>query len=135
MVVPRKRPVVEPYESSEHRALADWLDRCGLFWEHVPMGGKRSKRQGRVLRAMGARSGSPDFRIYDRVGPYIGAAIELKREVSGKPSKQQTDFLEKLEKRGWAVTVAHGADAAIAWLKGLGFRPSEATSSRPRVDG
>lgn len=118
---PYERLVVEPYENAEHRALADWLDRRGLFWEHVPVGGKRSKKSGQQMRAMGARAGSPDFRIYDRVGTFIGAAVELKRERSGRASPAQTDFLTKLERRGWACTVAHGADEAIAWLVRLGY--------------
>jgi len=111
-----------PSETSEHLALASWLDRRGIFWEHVPNGGSRTQRSGTQMRALGARAGSPDFRVYDqKPRAPVGVAVEMKRLRGGKSSKEQNHFLVELEKRGWTVYVARGADDAIQWLVALGY--------------
>lgn len=111
-------------EDAEQRALAEWLDRRGLVWEHVPMGGQRSRRAGRQMREFGAKKGSADNRIYNRVPgrPEVrGIAIELKKVRGGRESKEQAEMREKLEACGWVAVVCHGAEEAIALVKALGL--------------
>ena len=52
----------------------------------------------------------------------VGVALELKRTGgNGRTSSEQEAWLAALTQAGWAVYVAHGADAAIAWLTSLGY--------------
>lgn len=126
----RKAKPKAPSEEFEQHVLAAWLDSrridgWPLLWAHIPNGGHKSARMGARRKRMGARAGVPDVLIFDHPRGYAfqGAAIELKRK-DGKPSDvsaSQTDWLEKLGRRGWLCRVCYGADDAIRWLEGLGY--------------
>ncbi len=110
----------------EQIALAAWLVRRGVRFAHPPNEGRRSRRQGALLKSMGMSPGLPDVLIFDAPPGYpdaAGVAIELKR-VNGRPSQvspAQREWLEALELRGWKTHVAYGCDDAVAWLEMLGF--------------
>lgn len=115
-----------PREASEQAALFRWLRRHRVAAFAVPNGGLRPGRGGLSLRAQGVERGIPDLLIIDRP-PYrldfVGVALELKR-TNGKPSDlrpEQREWLERFDERGWASAVAYGADAAIGWLRSMGF--------------
>ena len=78
------------------------------------------------MRAQGVERGVPDLLIIDSPPHrphFVGVALELKR-VNGRPSDlrpEQREWLERFDARGWASAVAYGADAAIDWLRTLGF--------------
>jgi len=78
------------------------------------------------MRAQGVERGIPDLLIIDRPPRclhFVGVALELKRS-NGKPSDlrpEQREWLERFDARGWASAVAYGADAAIDWLRAMGF--------------
>lgn len=106
-----------PREEEEQAKLAEYLDWKGYCWCHVPNEGQH-KVQYRVKQArLGVKKGFPDIIIFDAPEPYKGIAIELKRVKGGRVSKEQKEWLEKLENRGWLVKVCHGADEAITWLE------------------
>lgn len=95
-------------------AVAELLDLKGWRWKHCPNEGRRNPRTGALLRRKGMKRGVPDVMIYERWGSGIGnmytntmhisfgVAIELKIGRK-KPTKEQDDWLDALEQRGWKV--------------------------------
>lgn len=121
-----KRAKTAPREASEQAALFRWLRRHRVAAFAIPNGGLRPARGGVSLRAQGVERGIPDLLIVDRpphAPHYVGVALELKRS-NGKPSDlrpEQAEWLDRFEALGWASAVAYGADAAIDWLRSLGY--------------
>lgn len=116
---------VNPTEDVEHLAVAQYLNRLGLRWVHVPNEGKRSPKTGARLKAVGMRAGFPDICIFDAppLNPCAkGVCIELKRQRGGKVTDDQRYWLAELGLRGWVTTVAEGANEAIEFLKAQGWR-------------
>ena len=115
-----------PLESAEQAALVRWLRRHRVAAFAVPNGGLRPGRGGVSMRAQGVERGIPDLLIIDRPPfalHFVGVALELKRQ-GGRDSDvrpEQRDWLERFDALGWAAGVAFGADAAIVWLRELGF--------------
>lgn len=107
-------------EDQEQITLAGWLNGTGVPWCHVPNGGKRNRREAAKLRAMGVRRGVPDILIFD----IKSVAIELKRArpAKSKVSEHQLKWLAHLDGAGWHTVVCYGAQEAIEYLRGLGYR-------------
>lgn len=115
-----------PTEYAECAALVDWMDRHGILYTHVPLGGLRQKRTAAILRRLGARAGCPDYLIFTpppRVTAHRrrGVAIEMKRRRGDPPTAAQRRFIAELEHCGWHVIVAYGAEQAVDRLRALGF--------------
>lgn len=113
-----------PTEDAEQRTVVQWLQWYNVAFAHVPNGGKRTKAEGGIFKALGVSPGIPDLLIFDAppIAPdYAGTAIELKRQTGGKLSHNQREWLDKLEKRGWLTAVCKGADEAIAQLEAWGY--------------
>jgi hypothetical protein len=113
-----------PSEYAECAALVDWLDRHGLTFTHVPLGGLRTQRSGAIMRRLGVRAGCPDYLIFDRpvTAPDArGVAVEMKRRRGATLSTAQRRFIATLEQHGWVVIVAYGAEQAVWELQRLGF--------------
>lgn len=115
-------------EYDEQVKLAEYLDMKGYCWNHVPNGGNRDARTGAKMKRQGTKKGFPDVQIFDapdiKVGQVKmcrGIIIELKRSdgVPSDVSKEQRNWLDKLEERCWLTKVAFGADDAIEFLEGL----------------
>ncbi len=115
-----------PLEAAEQAALFRWLRRHNVRAFSVPNGGLRPGRAGFTLKAQGVTKGIPDLLIIDRPPlkrEFVGIALELKRS-NGKLSDirpEQLEWLALFEERGWLSAVAYGADAAVDWLRSLGF--------------
>ena len=115
-----------PLEAAEQAALFRWLRRHRIRAFAVPNGGLRPGRAGFTLKAQGVTKGIPDLLIIDKPPnkpEVVGIALELTR-ASGKLSDirpEQLEWLALFEERGWLSAVAYGADAAVDWLKSLGF--------------
>lgn len=125
-------PYTNPPEEAEQVALAQWLDLHKIAWFHPPNGGHRNVVVAAKLKAQGVKRGVPDVMIVDPPPLYpenVGTAIELKRRKAGRVSENQTEWLEKLRNRGWAVAVCRGATEAIEFLESLGY------GGRRRVSG
>ena len=119
-----------PTEFEEQCKLAEYLDRQGYCWCHVPNGGNRDAKTGAKMKKQGAKKGFPDVQIFDepnkirgmvgtRIYKHKGVIIEMKRQ-NGSPSdvsESQKEWLQKLEARGWLTKVCYGADEAIDWLE------------------
>ena len=126
--IQEKRDKTSPREASEQAALFRWLRRHRVTAFAVPNGGLRPGRGGVSMRAQGVERGVPGLLIIDRPPhrlDFVGVALELKR-TNGRPSDlrpEQREWLKRFDARGWAAGVAYGADAAIDWLRSLGFGP------------
>jgi len=84
----------------------------------VPNAAKRSQWAARQAKKEGLATGFPDVLV---LGPgALIAMIEFKRE-GAKPSDNQAEWLERLDRWGFPVTVARSADEAMAFLRGAGF--------------
>ena len=79
---------------------------------HIPNGGKRSKAEAAIFKAMGVKSGVPDIFLPAPKGVYHGLYIELK-SGTGKPSKNQEEFINSLRTAGYFVCVCDNLDSVI----------------------
>ena len=82
-------------------------------FHHSPNGGKRSKREGAVFRAMGVRAGFPDLIYPAPIGGYAGVAFELKT-ASGRLSDEQRDWLGWLASQGYRVATPRTVGEVLA---------------------
>jgi hypothetical protein len=118
-----------PSEYQECVALAQWLDRHGIVYTHVPMGGLRDRKSAAKLKRMGAKAGVPDYLIFSSP-PLLwtqinGVAIEMKRRAGGTMTVPQRSWLADLGALGWWCMVARGAEDAIERLRSLGYGPQD----------
>lgn len=122
-----------PTEYQECADLARWLNRRAVAYTHVPMGGKRDKKEAAILARIGTKPGVPDYLIFSPPvsvdeslppplhSPARGVAIEMKRRRGGRVSKAQSEWMETLRACGWVAFVAHGARDAIGHLEAMGY--------------
>ena len=110
-----------PSEYQECIALAKWLDRHGVLYTHVPLGGRRDRKEAMILKKIGTKPGIPDYLVLN----FPVCAIEMKRRRGGSLSAVQRSMHGKLRAAGWHVIVAHGADQAVEGLRALGFGPQD----------
>jgi hypothetical protein len=86
---------------------------------HIPNGGKRSKMEAAIFKAMGVRAGVPDLFLPVASGNKHGLYIEMKAD-KGKPTENQLDWLDYLAHAGYEVAICydwlHAADTTIKYL-------------------
>ena len=104
-------------EASEQEAVIQYGDYCGIDIVHIANEGKRSARYGAELKRMGMRRGFPDLFIPQARKGFHGMFVELKRDITCKPTKEQLHWIAKLNSAGYYATVCYGADAAIREIK------------------
>ena len=67
-------------------------------------------------KATGYKKGFPDLFVYEiaRIGDtiYAGLAIELKTKT-GRPTKEQVEWIKELQKRGYMASICKGIDEAL----------------------
>ena len=80
---------------------------------HIPNGGKRTKAEAAIFKAMGVKSGVPDVFLPEARGIYHGLYIEFKSE-SGSASNKQSEFLQSLREAGYFACVCDGLEKAIS---------------------
>lgn len=84
---------------------------------HITNEGKRSKRTGAELKRMGLKRGIPDICLPVPNKEYNGLWIELKADRSKRLTKEQKEWLEKLNRYGYKALRCNGADEAIQVIK------------------
>lgn len=105
-------------DNPEERLQMDLADHIrarqvpGLFWFHVPNGGKRGIREATRFKAMGVRAGTPDL-IFLHNGQFY--AMELKAGT-GSLQKNQKEALIEIAAAGGKKAVCKGLDAALDQL-------------------
>ena len=110
-------------ELSEQIALVAELRKRKIVFCSVPNGGLRKKGEAVRLKMSGVERGVPDLLIFDP--PPLqpeksGVALELKVK-GGRVSKEQRQWLQKLEERNWIALVCFGAGEALKELARLGY--------------
>lgn len=102
-------------EQEFHKQVANLLNvilPARSFWWHTPNGGKRTKAEAGIFKAMGVKAGFPDIGIL-----YLGRCflIELKKPGE-KPDMQQLAVHAQLRAAGCMVSVATNIDEVMAAL-------------------
>lgn len=90
------------------RALYPDLDK--LF--AIPNGGKRCAITGKMLKAEGVSPGYPDLGVDAAKCGYHGLRIELKAPKTGRVSKEQKAWHERLAMAGYLCVVCFGWESA-----------------------
>lgn len=106
-----KRP-----EQEIHMAVCNHLrmrSTAGVFWFHVPNGGKRHIAEAVKFKALGVVAGVPDLLILK--GGKLHA-LELKA-AKGRLTPSQRIVLAHMENCGAETAVAHSLDEALVTLE------------------
>lgn len=121
-------------------AVAQLLDSLGWCWLHVPNGGKRTKAEAAIFKALGVKSGVADVLILERwAAPSAGGpavAIELK-SPTGSLTPHQKQWLADVSRRKWMVAVCRTIDevlSVIEFVEPLNGRKPIAAYKRPDID-
>jgi len=100
------------------------LPDCQIL--HVPNGGKRTKAEAAILKAMGVVAGAPDILIawgWAHTGMLNGSGwIELKAG-GGRLSKAQEDFRDDCRRKGIFWAEARSLDECEQAVRSWGLRP------------
>lgn len=114
-----------PTEDEEQITLFRWAELMAQTrWPelrlmyHVPNGGKRSKAEAGIFRAMGVKPGVPDVMLPVARQGYHGLYIEMKRTEGGRVSAEQRQWLDALAEQGYKTEVAYGWEQARKILEG-----------------
>ena len=107
-------------ESNEQIAAMDWLrlqhPKIAEHTMHIGNERKSSQFAGFIMKRMGVLKGASDlFMAWPSQG-YHGMFIEIK-SITGKPTKEQLSFLERMSDVGYRTEVCYGADEVISAMK------------------
>ena len=107
-----KKPVYASSEDAEQEAVVEYCDLLHIPIVHIPNEGKRSLSYAARMKRMGLRSGFPDLFVPLARGGYHGLFIEMKYRKN-KTTKEQKEWLERLNAEGYACAVCYNAAEAI----------------------
>ena len=110
-------------EAQDQKVIIQWcsLQSCKypelkmIF--HCPNESKRSARYGAELKRMGMAKGFPDLGLLVPNKKYAGLFIELKADKTKSMTKEQKEWLEKLNSYGYKAVRCNGAEEAIQIIK------------------
>lgn len=106
---------------SEHAEQALFIQWCELHgYQHpeltrvfaIPNGGLRNPATAGQMKAEGVRAGVPDLCLPVPRGPYHGLYMETKVHPN-KPTPHQLEWIDYLERQGYAAAVCYGCDGLI----------------------
>jgi hypothetical protein len=106
-----KRP-----EEQIHRAVISHLairSMPGVFYFHPANGGRRTKAEAGIFKALGVRAGVPDLIVLYRSQVF---GLELKA-ATGELTPLQRQTLNDMEVAGARTAVAHSLDEALVTLE------------------
>ncbi|MCM1544738.1 MAG: VRR-NUC domain-containing protein [Ruminococcus sp.] len=118
-------------EDEAQKKLFDWLEgtEAAMIHKdlkrsvHIANEGKRTASYGAKLKQMGMRPGFPDIFVPIPTKRHCGLFIELKRAKGGRASKEQQDWIDYLNSKGYCACVCNGVDEAkLAVLRYLGVK-------------
>lgn len=115
-------------ESTHQKIIFEWAEWNKNKYPELDMlmhtvnEGKRSPRVGAELKRMGLKKGFPDLSLlvpkyYNGIVEYFGLFIELKADKTKRLSKEQKEWLDKLNRYGYKAVRCNGADEAISVIK------------------
>lgn len=83
---------------------------------HIPNGGKRSKTEAAIFKAMGVKAGVPDLCLPVARGGFAGLYIEMKYGKN-KPTDNQKQWIADLKAEGYKVEVCYSGEEATRTLE------------------
>ena len=83
---------------------------------HIPNEGKRTKSTGGRLKKEGLRKGYPDIVLNVSRQDYHGLFLELKRKRGYKVTKEQKEWIIKLNRQGNAAAFCYGWEQAWEFI-------------------
>jgi hypothetical protein len=101
--------------------LAIYENRGLLTYAHVPNGGRRSKAEAGIFRALGVRAGVPDLLVWAAGGGHF--AIELKAGRRAALSDAQAVWHSTLTSLGHRVYVCRSVDDVEQCLRAEAVPP------------
>ena len=110
-------------EAQEQKVIFEWAEWNKNKYPELEMlmhtvnEGKRSPRVGAELKRMGMKRGFPDISLLVPNKKYHGLFIELKVDKTKRLTKEQKEWLEKLNKYGYKAVRCNGSDEAIQVIK------------------
>ena len=88
----------------------------------IPNGGKRNIVTAKLLKDEGVKAGVPDVFLAVPRKEFNGLFIEMKRQDGGRVSKEQKDWMDRLQAQGFEAVVCRGwegaAEALLRYLEG-----------------
>jgi|TARA_R110000803_G_scaffold6374_8_gene20731 hypothetical protein len=94
-----------------------------LKWQYpgvkycASLGGIRTgKKQGSKAKKTGYVKGFPDLQITEARKGYFGLFLELKKDKKAYPTKEQKEWIQALNERGYKAQCTKGIDATIKAL-------------------
>jgi hypothetical protein len=113
----------QPADLSEHHhqlkvmSFASKYPQINASLFAIPNGGKRNLVTAMKLKAEGVKSGVPDLFLALPNEIHAGLFIELKTPKKGTVSKEQKEWITRLNKNGYRAVVCWGHEEAIEELK------------------
>ena len=110
-------------EAQEQKVIFEWAEWNKNKYPELEMlmhtvnEGKRSPRVGAELKRMGLKKGFPDISLLVPNKKYHGLFIELKADKTKRLTKEQKEWLEKLNKYGYKAVRCNGSEEAIQVIK------------------
>ena len=125
MINSLKSKVKRPYsgEAGVQKSVIDYIkyQYPNALYCASAGGVRTSMKQAIKMKATGYVKGVPDLQIFESVGNYHGLLIEIK-DIKGVVSKEQKEWIKKLNDRGYFATYSKGIEATIKviddYLKG-----------------
>lgn len=103
-----------------HRAIVQYLMIClprNIVWMHIPNGGKRTKAEAGIFKALGVKAGTPDLVF---ILPGGRAAFAEIKGPNGRLSPTQKAFKEDVEELGCPWVEVKSIDDMKAALQAWG---------------
>ena len=110
-------------EAQEQKVIFEWAEWNKNKYPELEMlmhtvnEGKRTPRMGAELKRMGMKRGFPDISLLVPNKKYHGLFIELKADKTKRLTKEQKEWLEKLNKYGYKAIRCNGSEEAIQVIK------------------
>ena len=110
-------------EAQEQKIIFEWAEWNKNKYPELEMlmhtvnEGKRTPRMGAELKRMGMKRGFPDISLLVPNKKYHGLFIELKADKTKRLTKEQKEWLEKLNKYGYKAIRCNGSEEAIQVIK------------------
>jgi len=107
-------------ERQEHLAFMRWSQTQPMVRDlliHIPNEYDGGIGGGHLRKRLGVRKGVSDFFLPIPKGSHHGLWMELKRKSKGKPTFEQKDWIERMQKLGYAASFCFGCDEAIDTVK------------------
>ena len=110
-------------EAQEQKIIFEWAEWNKNKYPELEMlmhtvnEGKRSPRVGAELKRMGMKRGFPDISLLVPNKKYHGLFIELKADKTKRLTKEQKEWLDKLNKYGYKAVRCNGSEEAIQVIK------------------